>query len=1290
MRKLHNQILLAFVLLFATAGATFSQINYKAANASNLAGKWVDLGTNGTAVSMSNYDDASSSSQSIGFTFKFNGTDYTDLIINTNGFIKFGTSAPSANNLFYSTGNGTTGGVFNATGGDSNILAVFNHDLEGSANGAEIRVETSGASGNQVCTIQWKNFKDKTTTPVVQFDNLSFQIKLYEGSNVIEYIYGPFTASANASNFKTVAVGLKGSGTATTDIVSITKPSASAWSTAVIQDGNYTGNTHNVRNTALPDSGRTYRFVPSYNNDVAVTNIYSLGKLPIPFAVPHGLEVRVLNTGTADVNGFTAYLQTTGANTMLDSVVYSNTLTVGSNDILYFMNYAPTNLGIDTIRVIIKDDNNFNNGLLAQNVNPNSYSYVDISQPPSGGVGFNGGTGDFVAKFNSSSANYINQVKVNFQSNNLDYKIGIWDVDTLTGRPNTNLWTSGALKTLNGQAVISVNPPIAVQGSFFVGVRQTGITNVAFAFQFENPIRDSTMYYTAPTGGATWTDFASLGTTNFRFMIEPRLMIPKDAGVIKLVNPGTDTCGGGKVTDMTLQIQNLGTDTIDLSTDSIAVYGVAINPNNDTTTYGPVWVNQGIFYPNDTLDVTVSSNFDMTLMGDYYIWGYTQWSSDNNYQNDTLPRVYRLSSGADAQAVALTGPAICNGDTAILSSASSANAVLYQWLYNGAAISNATDTGYFATVAGDYSCQVTNGYGCTAISDTITVTLKNAPSPNLLYTKTSICLNDSIQITASTNATNYTYEWYFNGSLMTGKTDSVIYASSTGAYQCVVTDGTTGCKGTSSTVNITQGSTPNAAFSTAGNKTAFCQNDSLMLDAGGVSGNTYQWILNGNAINGATGSKYYATAAGTYSVKVTNSGGCFATSSGTAITVNPAPAATVSSNTGKFAVCDQDTLTLSAPSAAGNTYQWSDNNGSISGATAQTLKVTTAGDYAVTVTNSNGCSATSTKVTVTVSQSPSSTIKSPANTQFCEGDSIKLESSTSNAGDTYQWKLNGTNISGATAGNIYAAAGGDYSLVITNAAGCSGESPAQTMVALASPKPIITAKNSTTICEGDSVELQVSTSATTSSLQWKLNGNDITGAGNSNYMAKAAGNYAVYAAGTNGCNGTSAGIAVSVNPLPAAAITYASKTLSANTGAGLTYQWYKDGSPIAGATSATFNPTGNGKYTCEVSDGNGCSKMSNEITVADMGIAIDAYINLVNIFPNPSNGKYTVNLGMNYSGNIRIRTLDIAGRIVTDETINMNKGNNFQQIDLTNFAKGIYMLNIEVNGTNANFKLVKE
>ncbi|MBJ6143433.1 fibronectin type III domain-containing protein [Hymenobacter sp. BT559] len=256
--------LLAVGSLTAAHAQTFA---YPSNAAQSLVDTYADLGTTGTAIATANTDDANSAAQAIGFTFNYNGTAFTQFVLNTNGYLKLGATAPAAP-YFYGTPQVTTGGPLNSTT-DTNLILPFNTDLTAGATApTEYRVATAGTAGSRVCTIQWKNVSDKASTIATQYANFSFQVKLYEGSNQIDFVYGTATAGVTSTAApRTVAVGLKGSSPADNQLLTVQKASTAAWNTAIAQNRDYpvaTGNSaptaHNVRATVLPEAGRTYRF----------------------------------------------------------------------------------------------------------------------------------------------------------------------------------------------------------------------------------------------------------------------------------------------------------------------------------------------------------------------------------------------------------------------------------------------------------------------------------------------------------------------------------------------------------------------------------------------------------------------------------------------------------------------------------------------------------------------------------------------------------------------------------------------------------------------------------------------------------------------------------------------------------------------------------------------------------------------------------------------------------------------------------------------------------------------
>jgi hypothetical protein len=174
-----------------------------------------------------------------------------------------GTFAPSATTIFYPTTSGNTGGVITST--DIDLIYPYNADLKSGTATAVYRVATTGSVGSRVCTIQFKNMADKIAP--AQYLNMEFQIKLYEGSNNIEFVYGNWVPSANVATLKTGAVGLKG--VSAFETVNLAKGSSVAWSTPLslannffFKNGDYpaAGPQFSTRNTFLPDAGRTFRF----------------------------------------------------------------------------------------------------------------------------------------------------------------------------------------------------------------------------------------------------------------------------------------------------------------------------------------------------------------------------------------------------------------------------------------------------------------------------------------------------------------------------------------------------------------------------------------------------------------------------------------------------------------------------------------------------------------------------------------------------------------------------------------------------------------------------------------------------------------------------------------------------------------------------------------------------------------------------------------------------------------------------------------------------------------------
>jgi hypothetical protein len=170
------------------------------------------------------------------------------------------------------------------------------------------------------------------------------------------------------------------------------------------------------------------------------------------------------------------------------------------------------------------------------------------------------------------------------------------------------------------------------------------------------------------------------------------------------------------------------------------------------------------------------------------------------------------------------------------------------------------------TTPGSYQVVVyKTALGCTkADSTTVTVGLIAPPATPPLADK-SFCPNDSVLLDGGFGYNSYKWS--------TGKTSNFIYASTPGTYSVTVTKAGS-CGSTSVSANITAFPAPNASFTKSG----------AVLTAT-VSGLTYEWYLNGNLISGASSSTYTVTTTGNYTLKVTDSNGCSATSAAQLVSV---------------------------------------------------------------------------------------------------------------------------------------------------------------------------------------------------------------------------------------------------------------------------------------------------------------------------------------------------------------------------------------------------------------------
>lgn len=1195
-------------------------------------------GTGTSQTSGVNSDDKTKTGIAIGFTFMYCGNTYTTLSMSSNGWLSLANSSS------------TTYDNAKANIPSAGFLMPFWEDLTGSSSGSAY-TQLSGTSPNQVFTAEWTAFPDVGGTGTG-----TFQVKLYQATNVVQFVYGSSSYSG-----RTGSIGIAHS---TSDYLSLNNSSGSATASS---------STFTTGITTAPSNGTVYNFLPKPN----VSN----------FTAPSATSVCAGSGSTITVNStslgmalypttFTVTYSLSGANSATGNTA---TLTMGAGtNSGTFTTSALANTGATTVTITGISSSV---GTCSSTVSTNNAASITVAAQPSiGSLTSSSATGICVGSTLALTANTV---------------AGGLGTATYT-------WTGPGISSTAGSSATSPTfTPTAGTGAYSVSLAYSGpgcnavtkATAAAYTVAAQpaigslttstsSPFCSSAMTLTANavTGGAgtatyTWTG-PGISSTAGSTATSPSLTPTPSTGIfsvsLSFAGTGCNTVTKSTASSYTIVAQPvIGSLTSSVSSALCMGMPLTLTANSisgGTGTASYTWTGPGI--PSTTSATATSPTFTPIV-------GTGAYSVSLSYSGDgcatataATATVYTVS--AQPAIASLTTPAptsFCTSLVPLTANGMTGGAGTATFVWSGPGIANTTgaspssptfNPSVSITNAGPYIVSVTySGDGCMNVVKTTASVYTVSPVPSLANATSSSpgCVGSALNLSANSplNVTGYTWTGPVAITNSTSATASVPVAdlSGSGTYSVVVKNGTgAGCSATYTTNAVIFPLPEIYDIAGGGRYCAGSAGVDIAMDVTdpGIDYTLYKGAVStGITVSGNGGNISFGTftAAGTYNVKaMVASVGCTSNMNGTAIvSVDPLPIAynvtgggTYCENTGGMPVG----LDHSATDINYELYRGTSSTGIVVGGTGGAITFgsqTAAGSYSVAATdlvtgcvnNMNGTP------TVVMKAAPIVQNVSGSNTVCADAGGVNVVLDNSQSGINYQlynsttpW---GAPVAGSGTGSISfgnVAASGTYTATATNTTtGCRSNMTGNAVVVINALPLAYNVTGGGTYCENTG-GLPIGAATTETGVDYELyNGAVTTGiivSGNGSSITfgnqTATGTYSVLATNTTtGCTkAMSNTTTVIMNAAPAVQNVTGGGTYCAGTGGvtislgntetGISYQLYNGTNPVlapaagTGANISFLSVTADGTYTVKATNNlTSCkSDMSNFATVTTLAL----------------------------------------------------------------------------------------
>lgn len=603
----------------------------------------------------------------------------------------------------------------------------------------------------------------------------------------------------------------------------------------------------------------------------------------------------------------------------------------------------------------------------------------------------------------------------------------------------------------------------------------------------------------------------------------------------------------------------------------------------------------------NTLSPTVNASGTYTLLVTDNTNGCTQNSSAAVTGNNTPPSA-NVAGGAFT----------CVVDTITLAANTNAATPSFAWAGPDGFTSNEQNPA--VTVIGNYTLTISDAAtGCTNTATAAAVADTTAPGAAAAG-GTLTCVATQVTLNGTSPDTTTIFNWTGPNGFSSNVPNPAV--ATPGDYNLVVTDTLNGCT-SAAMATVGQNTTPPSAnAATPGNLN--CQVLQIQLDGTGSSEGanmTYVWsTTNGNIVSGDSTLHPVVDATGSYSLWVTNiENGCTA-SAATQVAQSPPVTAAVDNSSNVACHGGADGAATATPGGGNGafSYLWSNGN------TAATATGLAAGDYQVTVTDSENCTA-SAAITITQPSAlivnASATAQTAANTN---DGSATANPSGGVSGYTYAWS------NGENAQTITGLAPGEYTVTITDANGCTESQSATVNPFNCTLSADLTSTNVNCFGANDgTATVSILGGNEPATFEWS------NGATTPSVENLAPGTYSVEITDNTNC-------VVLINlTITEPSAMESNASVSAETGAGAsdgtatanpsggtpnyTYAWSN------GETSQTITNLAPGAYTVTVTDANGCTAIETVVVNAfNCLLASETSVTNVTCF-GENNGSVTLN-----------------------------------------------------------------